>query len=95
MSSTTAAGEHTYLVAIADLAERQGGVVGREQLTRAGVPRAFVRTQLRARRWQRAHPRTFVTFTGPMPFTTRVWAASDSPATMRWRATRQPLSSQD
>jgi hypothetical protein len=75
MSSTTAAGEHTYLGAIADLAERQGGVVGREQLTRAGVPRAFVRTQLRARRWQRAHPRTFVTFTGPMPFTTRVWAA--------------------
>lgn len=34
-----------------------------------------MRTQLRSRRWQRPYPRTYVTYTGPMPFETRVWAA--------------------
>ena len=39
------------------------------------MPRSFVRGELRARRWQRPFPRTYVTFTGPLPFRARVWAA--------------------
>jgi hypothetical protein len=57
------------------LAGGQGGAVARAQLIAAGVPRAYVRGELRARRWQRPHPRTYITFTGPMPFRTTVWAA--------------------
>jgi hypothetical protein len=60
---------------VEELASAQAGVVGRAQLAALGVSRAYVRVQLRARRWQRAQPRTYVTFTGPMPFATRVWAA--------------------
>ncbi len=56
------------------LAEHQGGVVGRAQLAALGVPRAYVRSELRGRRWQRIHRRTYVTFTGPLPFETRVWS---------------------
>jgi hypothetical protein len=58
-----------------NLAAAQGGVVGRQQLRMLGISRSFVRVQLRARRWQRPLPRTFVTFTGPMSFATRAWAA--------------------
>jgi len=61
--------------AVAALAATQDGVVGRSQLAGLGVPRSFVRGELRARRWQRPFPRTYVTFTGPLPFRTRVWAA--------------------
>ena len=64
-----------WLRDLTELAARQAGVVGRAQLLGLGVPRAHVRGELRARRWQRAHPRTYVTFSGPMPFLTRVWAA--------------------
>ncbi len=60
---------------LGELAGRQRGVVGRAQLRELGVPRAFVRGQLRGRRWQRFHPRTYVVFTGPLPFETWVWAA--------------------
>ncbi|HSR23050.1 MAG TPA: hypothetical protein VLW53_05840, partial [Candidatus Eisenbacteria bacterium] len=57
------------------LAGSQAGALGRDQLRLLGVSRGFVRTQLRARRWQRPLPRVYVVFTGPMPFLTRVWAA--------------------
>jgi hypothetical protein len=63
------------VAAVHALAGPQGGAVARAQLIAAGVPRALVRRELRARRWQRPHPRTYVTFTGPMPFLTTVWAA--------------------
>lgn len=63
------------LAAVRDLAAAQDGVVGRAQLVALQVPRGHVRGELRARRWQRPHPRTYVTFSGPMPFRTRVWAA--------------------
>src|SRR5690348_8002 len=56
------------------LAACQGGVLSREQLRDLGVSREVVRQQLRARRWQRVLPGTYVTFTGPLPPLTRVWA---------------------
>jgi hypothetical protein len=73
--TTPPAADPAYLCAVRELADLQAGVVGRSQLVALGIPRAFVRRELRARRWQRVHPRTYVTFTGPLPFPTRVWAA--------------------
>lgn len=60
---------------IEELARQQAGVVARRQLQALGVPRRVVRTQLRARRWQRPYPGTFVVFTGPLPPLARLWAA--------------------
>jgi hypothetical protein len=57
------------------LAADQAGVLSRQQLTDLGVRRAVVRQELRARRWRRLLPRTYVTFTGPVPFPSRAWAA--------------------
>ena len=72
-SSPTTADD--FRPALAALAASQDGVVARAQLAELGVPRSFVRGELRARRWQRPFPRTYVTFTGPLPFRARVWAA--------------------
>lgn len=69
---TPAAGRQLRLDA---LAAAQGGVVGRTQVTELGFGRGYVRDQLRGHRWGRPYPRTYVTFTGPMPFPTQVWAA--------------------
>lgn len=57
------------------LAAAQAGVVGRSQVTELGFARGYVRDRLRGRRWRRPYPRTYVTFTGPLPFETQVWAA--------------------
>ncbi len=67
--------DSTELAGLDTLAASQAGVVGRGQLVSLGIPRAYVRGELRARRWRRALPRTYVVFTGPMPFLTRAWAA--------------------
>lgn len=61
--------------ALGELAASQAGVVARRQLRALGVPRTVVRSHLRGHRWQRVLPGTFVVFTGPLPFPTRVWAA--------------------
>lgn len=57
------------------LAASQDGVVGWAQLRAVGVSRRVVRRELRARRWRRVLPRTYATFTGPMLFGARAWAA--------------------
>ena len=46
----------------------------RQQICALGVPRAVIRSRLRRRTWQRVFPGIYVTFTGPLPFVTRVWA---------------------
>lgn len=61
--------------ALADLAEAQCGAVARRQLRELGLGRRVVRAHLRARRWQRPYPGTYVLFTGPLPPLTRLWAA--------------------
>lgn len=71
-----AVGEATIQVDVVDvLARQQAGVVARRQLAELGVNRRVVRAHLRARRWQRAYPGTYVVFTGPLPPMTRVWSA--------------------
>lgn len=60
---------------IQELARAQSGALARRQLRRLGVSRRVVRTELRARRWQRPYPGTFVVFTGPLPPLARVWTA--------------------
>ena len=53
----------------------QDGVLSRQQAVDGGVSPDTVRQHVRAGRWRRVHPGVYVTFTGPLPFRTRVWAA--------------------
>ena len=59
----------------ADLSAAQAGMIARRQLTDIGIGRPIVRSELRGRRWSRAHPGVYATFTGPLPDLARVWAA--------------------
>jgi hypothetical protein len=67
------------------LAERQAGVVSRDQLRTYGLERHFVRAQLSARRWQRASATVLVTTTGPLSREQRLWVGvlqADRPAAL-------------
>lgn len=57
------------------LASRQAGIVGLDALYRAGVTRAEVRAQVRARRWRRCGTHAVATFTGPLPQAAQSWVA--------------------
>lgn len=57
------------------LGRRQGGVVSRTQAYAAGLTRAEVRAQVKARRWQRVWSRSLCLHTGEVPVTGRQWAA--------------------
>lgn len=61
--------------AVAELASGQGGVVSRSQVLNAGGSDEWIESQLRARRWQRLYPGVHATFTGPLPWLSRAWAA--------------------
>lgn len=65
----------TEPTALTRLAQAQAGAIARRQLRSLGVSREVVRSYLRGRRWQRVHPGTYAVFTGPLPPTTRIWAA--------------------
>ncbi|HET6562391.1 MAG TPA: hypothetical protein VFG72_10985 [Marmoricola sp.] len=56
-----------------ELARRQSGVVSRDQLRAYGADRHYVRTQLRARRWQEVSNTVLVTTTGPLSYEQRLW----------------------
>lgn len=56
-------------------ADQQEGALSRTQAIAGGLTRDEVRQRLRAGRWQLVHPGVYVTFTGPLPFLARVWAA--------------------
>lgn len=75
MSTAAPSPQNSADDALADLAAAQADVVSRRQVRGLGISRTVVRRELRARRWQRPYPGTYVLFTGPMPPTTRVWAA--------------------
>lgn len=67
----------------ADVAARQAGVIARSQLTELGFDRHYVRTQLRARRWQPLSATVLSTTTGPVSQEQRLWCAllhADRPA---------------
>jgi hypothetical protein len=50
-------------------------VVARHQLLALGLTPAQTLTEVEARRWQRAYPGVYATFTGDLPSLARVWAA--------------------
>lgn len=60
---------------LAATADQQGGVVSRSQAYAAGLTRAEVRAQVRARRWQRVWTRSLCLHTGPVPRKGLEWAA--------------------
>ncbi|MBB5791230.1 type IV toxin-antitoxin system AbiEi family antitoxin domain-containing protein [Jiangella mangrovi] len=53
----------------------QLGVVSRAQALAAGMTADALRWLLRTGRWQRVHAGVYATFTGPLQFEARVWAA--------------------
>jgi hypothetical protein len=55
--------------------EAQSGVVSRRQALACGWTSGQIQRHRRSGRWQLVHPGTYVTFTGPLPWTTLVWAA--------------------
>lgn len=57
------------------LAAGQDGVVSRTQLYDAGVTRADVRAQVRARRWRRVGSQSISLTTGPLSRGAQLWAA--------------------
>ena len=57
------------------IARGQGGVVSRIQLYDAGVTRAQVRAQVRARRWRRVGSQSLAVATGPLTRAGQHWAA--------------------
>jgi hypothetical protein len=61
--------------AVERLAATQGGAASRQQLLRLGVTHHEMDAQLAAQRWQSPVPGVLVTFTGPLPRTTRLWVA--------------------
>jgi len=56
-------------------AARQGGVVTHEQAIELGVSESEIRSNLRNRRWRRIHRGTYLTFGGPIPRASLIWAA--------------------
>ncbi len=63
------------VAALNRLARRQGGCLTRPQVLAAGGTPTWLRGRVGRRQWRRAHPGVYVTFTGPMPWRTRAWAA--------------------
>lgn len=57
------------------LAVTQDGVLSRSQALACGLTDGMLETEQRARRWQRPFAGVYVTFSGPLPERTRVWAA--------------------
>lgn len=60
---------------LTSIAVAQHGAVSRAQALASGLTDRRISGNLRSRRWQRPHPGVYVTFTGPLPYLTRVWAA--------------------
>src|SRR5688500_13712794 len=54
---------------------RQHGVVTRGQALASGVTLGAIRRRIQAGKWRRLYPGVYVTFTGPVPRSARLWAA--------------------
>jgi hypothetical protein len=63
------------LTALMHVAVAQAGMVSRAQVLAHGFSDSRLRHQVRARRWSRAHPGVYATFTGSLPWGSRMWAA--------------------
>lgn len=60
---------------LAELIHDQHGVVSRQQLLDAGLGHGWVQHRVRCGQWRTLHPGVFVTYTGPVDFRGRTWAA--------------------
>jgi very-short-patch-repair endonuclease len=60
--------------ALADITERQSGVIGRQQALRLGVQADVIEGLLRTQRWQRLQQGVYATFTGQPDRDARLWA---------------------
>lgn len=63
------------LLPLADVLERQRGVLSREQATRAGLSRHVLAGRVESGQWQRLHRGVFATFSGPLPRDAVLWGA--------------------
>lgn len=66
---------HLDRVTVDTLAVRQGGVLTAAQLRDLGADRAWVSRQVSAGRWQRLHRGVVATYSGPIAWRSRAWAA--------------------
>jgi hypothetical protein len=57
-----------------ELLRRQSGAASRQQALEHEWTPGRIDAKTRSGRWQRPHPGVFVTFTGPLPWSTKVWA---------------------
>jgi very-short-patch-repair endonuclease len=60
---------------LAELLERQDGVIARWQAKDLGATESQIRRRLRRREWAVAHPGVYVNHTGPLTWRQRAWAA--------------------
>jgi hypothetical protein len=60
---------------MADLVDRQHGVLTREQAIGAGLSRHAISARVGTGRWQRLYRGVFVTFSGPIPRAALLWGA--------------------
>lgn len=68
--------EPVSTTALTDLADAQGGAVSRRQVTDLGMNDEQIRRELAVGGWQHSGlPGVYLTFTGPVPYLTRCWAA--------------------
>jgi hypothetical protein len=58
-----------------ELAERQSGVLARQQALELGLSPDALRERLRSGRWQRVHPGIYACFSGPIGQPSFLWAA--------------------
>ncbi|PZS29960.1 MAG: hypothetical protein DLM59_11945 [Pseudonocardiales bacterium] len=57
------------------LLDHQSGVVSRQQANAHGITDNAIAAHVLGGRWQRIHPGTYATFTGPLPRAAQLWAA--------------------
>src|SRR5437870_1574921 len=53
----------------------QHGILSREQLLAVGVTKKTILWSVRSSRWQPIHPGVYCTYTGPLTWESRIWAA--------------------
>jgi very-short-patch-repair endonuclease len=63
------------LLLIADVLDKQHGVLTREQAATAGLSRRLIASRLDSGRWQRLYRGVFATFSGPVPREAQLWGA--------------------
>jgi very-short-patch-repair endonuclease len=64
------------LLPLADVLEKQRGVVSRDQALAAGLSRHVIAGRIESGRWQRLHHGVFAAFSGPVPRESVLWGVA-------------------